>query len=145
MGLRGADVEETAVDVFSNVYLALPGFHGRAKVTTWLYRIACRTILRAQAQLRRHRTRGAIQSSREATGPQPGEWLECQETCRRIWDAVAQLEPRQAMAVELYYRWNWPLQEIATAMGSPVGSVKTWLFRAREELRQVFVREEMLS
>jgi len=143
MGLRGADVEDTAADVFANVYLALPKFDGRAAVSTWVYRIACRTILKAQAKLRRTRKLSGLDSARQVMDPAPQEALEAVETRRRIWEAVAALEPRQAMAVELFYRRDWPLQQVAAVMECPEGTVKTLLFRARQELRRIFLREEI--
>ena len=57
-----------------------------------------------------------------------------------IWTAVAQLEPRQAMAVELHYRRGFAVEEIAAVMECPEGTIKTLLFRARERLRQRLAR-----
>jgi len=34
MGLRGADIEDAAADVFANVFRSLPTFDGRAKLGT---------------------------------------------------------------------------------------------------------------
>jgi RNA polymerase sigma-70 factor (ECF subfamily) len=71
----------------------------------------------------------------------PAERAERSEMHRRLWDAVAELEPRSCMAIELYYRQGLPLEEIAAALECPVGTVKTLLFRAREELRKA-LRDE---
>ena len=65
------------------------------------------------------------------------------ETHARVWQAVAALEPRPAMAVELYYRRQMPVHEVAAVLGCPAGTVKTLLHRAREALRPA-LRSEAL-
>jgi RNA polymerase sigma-70 factor (ECF subfamily) len=64
------------------------------------------------------------------------------EESLRIWAAIARLEPREAAAIQLYYREDWPLDEIAEALGCPVNTVKTLLFRGRERLRQRLKEKE---
>ncbi len=142
MGLRGADQEDAAADVFANVYLALPGFDGRSQLGTWVYTIACRTILKARARIRRVAPVGGSPRPHPAE-PSAAERSVEEETRRQIWEAVARLDPRQALAVDLYYRRDWSVAEIAAVMECPAGTVKTLLFRAREELRQVFERAEI--
>ena len=73
----------------------------------------------------------------------PDVRVETLETKERVWAAVAKLDPRQATAVELYYRREWPLEQIAATLECPVGTIKTLLFRAREQLRAVFTRQEI--
>jgi RNA polymerase sigma factor (sigma-70 family) len=45
------------------------------------------------------------------------------------------LEPRQATAVELYYRRGFSVHEIAERLECPAGTIKTLLHRARAALR----------
>ena len=55
-----------------------------------------------------------------------------EERDRLVWLAVAKLEPRQAIAVELFYRREWSVQQVAEALACPENTVKTLLFcRAR--------------
>jgi RNA polymerase sigma-70 factor (ECF subfamily) len=140
LGLAGADIDEAVADVFVNVYQALPGFDGRSQLQTWIYRIACRRIVKARTQLRRHATGPLDPAVRDASQPGPSARMEEQETNRVVWQAVAQLEPRQALAVELYYRRQLALEEVAAAIDCPVGTVKTLLFRARHRLRQLLIQ-----
>jgi RNA polymerase sigma-70 factor (ECF subfamily) len=65
------------------------------------------------------------------------------ELHERLWAAVARLDPDQAAAVELFYRRGLPVAEVATVLEKPVGTVKTLLFRAREQLRQVLRVSEL--
>jgi len=140
-GLRGADLDDAAAEVFANVFRALPRFEGRSALTTWVYRIASRTIPKARA---RHRHAVGVQmpdglaDTRELT---PSVALETADRNRRVWDAVARLEPREALAIEMCYRRGWPVAQIAEILECPEGTVKTLLFRARQKLRRSLERQ----
>lgn len=140
LGLRGADIDAAAAEVFWQVYQSLPSFDGRSKLGTWIHRIAWRTIGRVRQQ---SRARAPVDLADEpaANHAEPGGALEQLEQQERLWRAVARLEPRQAAAVDLYYRQQMPLEEVAAALECPVGTVKTLLFRARERLKPVLQRE----
>jgi RNA polymerase sigma-70 factor (ECF subfamily) len=140
LGLRGADIDAAAAEVFWQVYQGLPGFDGRSKIGTWIHRIAWRTIGRVRQQAR---ARAPLELADEPTADhqEPGGLLELREQQERLWAAVTRLEPRQAAAVDLYYRQQMPLEEVAAALECPVGTVKTLLFRARERLKPVLQRE----
>jgi RNA polymerase sigma-70 factor (ECF subfamily) len=144
MGFNGPDLDDAAAEVFAGVFRSLPRFEGRSAVGTWVYQIALRTLWKQ----RRARTRNARLTVEipvdhpDAGQPGPGQASETDESRRRLWDAVAALDERQATAVELHYRQEWPLEQIALAMGCPVGTVKTLLFRGREKLRQVLAAQE---
>jgi len=143
MGLRGADIDEASCDVFANVYRSLHAFEGRARLETWIYRIACRTILKRRARRPSLQLSDQLHRQVDASSPPPDATAEAAELRERIWDAVARLERRQALAVEMHYRRDWPLAQIAEVLEIPVGTVKTLLFRARAELRKVLDREEL--
>jgi RNA polymerase sigma-70 factor (ECF subfamily) len=143
LGLAGADLDDAAAEVFAAVYRALAGFRGAAALETWIYRIAIRTLTRARQRHRRDRVEPLADDPIDSSQAPPSWRLETAEEYRRIWDAVAGLESRQAAAIELYYRHSWPLRHIAEALGCPEGTVKTLLFRAREQLRHKLGEREV--
>lgn len=51
-------------------------------------------------------------------------------------DALAQLAPRERALVELLYFGGFTQQEVAQAWRVPLGTVKTWAFRAMAKLRE---------
>ena len=69
--------------------------------------------------------------------------METMELRERLWEAVAALDSRAAAVVELHYRQGWPLPDIAEVLDCPVGTIKTVLFRAREQLRNVLSSQEI--
>ena len=128
-GLRGANLEDAAADVFSSVWRALPRFEGRSSLGTWVYRIACRTIDKHRSRDTRFQIR-TLTSDPPDPVKRPDHRTEEAERDELIWELVASLEPRQSMAVELFYRRGWPIEQIAQTMECPSGTVKTLLFRA---------------
>ena len=50
--------------------------------------------------------------------------------------ALGRLPARQQEAVVLYYGLDFPLDQVASAMGCRLGTVKSHLFRARAALAQ---------
>lgn len=144
MGLHGANLEDAAADVFDNVYRALPTFEGRSPLQTWLYRVAVRTLARFRSRQKSQAIAELPQEIPDHAQRAPDERLEKREVNERIWAAVARLGPRQAMAVELHYRQGYSVEDTAELMGCPAGTVKTLLFRSREQLR-MWLRNEGLD
>ncbi len=135
LGLSGADCEDAAAETFAIAYRALPKFRGEAQLSTWLYRIGYRTALKV-----RHRyppVSAAAEEVGESAELRPEEQALAEESNAAVWRAVARLEGDQAIAVELFYRRQMSVDEVAAVMEKPEGTVKTLLFRARERLRML--------
>jgi RNA polymerase sigma-70 factor, ECF subfamily len=145
IGLSGAELEDAVAEVFAAVFLALPKFEGRSSITTWVYQIAGRTLRRWAGRRGKHRTAELPGDVPDDRASPPDHALSQSETNDQLWAAVAKLQPRQAMAVELYYRRQWTVQAIAQAFDCPRATVKTLLFRARNELRRTLDREDLSS
>jgi RNA polymerase sigma-70 factor (ECF subfamily) len=59
---------------------------------------------------------------------------ESAELAREIAAAVATLRPDYRAAFVMFHEHSQPYEEIAEALGRPVGTIKTWLHRARTEM-----------
>ncbi len=145
MGLRGADLDDAAAEAFAGVYRSLPKFEGRSALSTWVYQIAARSFWKWR---QRRDQRRSAEAADEAIGDRvdeeqisPDDAAGASEEQKIIWDAVGNLDPRQATAVELHYRRGFPIEEVAQQMGCPEGTIKTLLFRAREQLRNRLARK----
>ncbi len=140
LGLAGADLDDAAAEAFAAIYRALPTFEGRSELGTWVYRIAFRTILKTRRRYRQGAA--AILDDRPDHRQLSPDTAVCRDEANDlIWKVVALLEPRQAMVIELYYRRDWSVEQIAAAIECPVGTVKTLLSRARQRLREVLSRK----
>jgi RNA polymerase sigma-70 factor (ECF subfamily) len=69
--------------------------------------------------------------------PDPEKQLVSTENCGRVQDAVMAMETKYRVVLLLRVADRMSYQEIATAMGIPLGTVETWLHRARAKLRKI--------
>ncbi|HEY0670805.1 MAG TPA: sigma-70 family RNA polymerase sigma factor, partial [Longimicrobiales bacterium] len=50
--------------------------------------------------------------------------------------AIGKLRPEYRTAIVLCHVEGWPYEDIAETMGVPLGTVKTYIHRARNELKK---------
>ena len=53
------------------------------------------------------------------------------------WDAVARLPEKLRIAAHLHYAEGYSTEEIAALLGVPAATVRTWLHRARRQLKDL--------
>jgi RNA polymerase sigma-70 factor (ECF subfamily) len=133
---RASDVEEVVQDAFIRAYRGLASFRGDASFYSWLYRIATNAAL---SFLKRGSQEVQL-DERSDEGFEPGvtdeQTPERVLLAKQIGDAVeramARLQPELAEALMLFEVEGKSYREIAQMMGTPVGTVRTRIFRARE-------------
>jgi bifunctional DNase/RNase len=64
---------------------------------------------------------------------------------RLVDDAIATLPPEQRAAVQLHYVEGLKLWEIASLLGSPLGTIKARLHRARAQLREALLETMVVT
>jgi RNA polymerase sigma-70 factor (ECF subfamily) len=145
--------EDLAQEVFLRVYEALPNFRKESKFSTWLYKIARNLCL---LELRKRSRRGE-HLSLEEEGEEKVRWLlrdsvddlEQQIEKRDISESVRALTDRLPVhhrtALTLFYMNQASYEEIAEIMDVPLGTVKTYIHRARLRLRDLLLDEPDLS
>ena len=141
LGDRAA-AEETAQDVLLRVWKGLPGFRAESSLSTWIYSITRNACLTA-------RGRGGIHA---VSLEEPSARLEAERRVAAAWptapspDAAALLDRLPAkyrQVVALFYMQEKSYDEVASMLGLPVGTVKTYLFRARKSLAEELARERV--
>jgi len=141
------DALELSQEVFLKVVTSLPGFQINRPFKPWLRRVVvnvCLNYLRRRTQ----ETLSLDQSAGEnfsladtlaaGRGDDPQVRLEWVETREALRAALERLPPLWRLVLALRHQEELSYQEIAAATGLPLGTVKTYLFRARNLLRQVF-------
>lgn len=130
------DVEDAVQETFIRAYRGLASFRGDSSFYSWLYRIATNA---AFSFLKK--TAGEVQADeRSDEGFEPGLTDEQSPErillARQIGDAVeramARLQPELAEALVLFEVEGKSYKEIAEMLGTPIGTVRTRIFRARE-------------
>jgi RNA polymerase sigma-70 factor, ECF subfamily len=136
LGKDGHWAEDLAQETLLEAWRSLERFDGRCRFSTWLYGILRHRFLKG-----RKNQREAWQSSPEELAQEPCRNLlpdrlaEASEDTRRIRQAVADLPEAHRLVVELRFFAGATLDEIASALDCPLGTVKSRLHHALEKLR----------
>ena len=128
------DANDLAQEVFLRAWRSIGRFRGDSAFSTWLYRIAVNACLNHRA-LKRLPTQ---ELTEELPDPARGALsrAEADEDARRVRGAIAQLPERQRATLILKLYHDLSHEEVARALGSSVGTVKSNLFHALANLRR---------
>ena len=134
--------EDLAQDVFLRVHRGLPYFRGEAKLSTWIYRIVANVCAQdhgrpAAVSLVDEQVRMQVASSTSSSDRQFGD-LELRD---RLEKAIARLPPQYRLLIAAHYLEGVRYEDLADAMQLPLGTVKTQLHRAKQQLRRVLETE----
>ena len=149
LALRVLKNEEEALDLaqetFVRAWTALPNFRGQSKFRTWLYRIVTNLCYNRLPNLRRSLTELgddviAELPETEIAFDNPAHGLESRELRSYLHQAVDRLDENYRLLISLRYQSELSYEEIATMLNLPLGTVKTGLFRAKEQLRRALER-----
>ena len=137
-GLGADESEDVASETFMAVFKGISGYTGRAKISTWLWKI---TYNKAISYLRQKIHHQKLQEKLQSQYKEEQEIVDSGqsqgETSEIVWDAVKKLPQEQGMAVVLYYRQEKSIKEIADIMEKQQNTVKVLLFRGRERLKEL--------
>lgn len=125
------DAEDVLQETFVRALRSVAAFDGRRPLRPWLLGIAanrCRTALS-----RRKRVPTPVETTYESADPRPGV-SDPDDLSGELERALERLRPEYRLVFSLYHEQGLPYEEIASTMGRPVGTIKTWLHRARAEL-----------
>lgn len=132
---RGPHVEDLAQEAFLRAYVAFPRFDvDGGSPSRWILTIATRLALNGLQARRRSGERDAPATEPvESTTPETERHRH--ELGRAIEHAIAHLSDEQRAVFVLAELHDLTLAEIGATLGIPENTVKTRLFRAREQLR----------
>lgn len=145
LALRVLKNEEEALDLvqeaFVRAWTALPNFRGQSQFRTWLYRIVTNLCYNRLPNLRRslHELGDDVLAEIPETAAafdNPAHGLESRELRSYLHQAIDQLDENYRLLISLRYQNELSYEEIATLLNLPLGTVKTGLFRAKEQLRR---------
>jgi RNA polymerase sigma-70 factor, ECF subfamily len=130
--------EDLAQDVFLRVHKGLPYFRGEARLSTWIYRIVANVCVQPPTQPR------AVSLDDDRTRIQPAAAdrqfgdLELRD---RLEKAIARLPANYRLLVAAHYLDGVQYEELADALQLPLGTLKTHLYRAKQQLRRLLENE----
>src|SRR5215211_9252592 len=145
LALRVVKDENEALDLtqetFVRAWTALPNFRGQSQFRTWLYRIVTNLCYNRLPNLRRslNELGDDVIAEIPETGinfDNPAHGVESRELRAYLHQAIDQLDENYRLLISLRYQNELSYEEIATLLNLPLGTVKTGLFRAKEQLRR---------
>ena len=126
---RYETLEETINDTFMTVWRTAAEFPRDSQVSTWIFGIAYRTALRSAHRETNHTAARNLDERLKQT-VDPVLDTEVQDWVER---GLERLPDEQRLTVELAYNMGQSLEEIAEISGTPVQTVRTRMFDARQE------------
>lgn len=142
------DAEDLTQEAFYRAYRSFAEFEGDRPFENWIFRIVTRLFLdlirsrrrRIQAvsfdaPLRSEYADDSVHLDIADATPGPEQRLMETEMSEVVEAALARLKPEQRVLVMLADVQGMPYQEIADAVGVPVGTVRSRLHRAHKQLR----------
>ena len=141
--------EDLAQEAFIRAFNAIARYDPAFRFSNWIFKIAHNHTI---DHLRRKRLDTvSIDGSPHAADPQdvqrtslalaspdetPAAYAEHRELGGQIERAIGELRPEYRTAILLRHVEGYAYEEIADVMGIPLGTVKTYLHRARAELKE---------
>jgi RNA polymerase sigma-70 factor (ECF subfamily) len=138
-----AECQDVAQEAFIKAYRALGGFRGDSAFYTWLYRIAINTAKNYLVAQGRRPGDDSIdaQDAEQFEGESslkeyatPERMALKDEIEKTVFQAIDDLPEDLRMAITLRELEGLSYEEIAQAMGCPIGTVRSRIFRAREAI-----------
>lgn len=134
-------VEEVLNDTMMVVWNRLEAFKGNSKLSTWVFAIAYRKGMKAM-----QRSDDPVENNELAASashePGPEERANHQRTHKALKQALDKLSANHRIVVDLTYFHELGYREIAEIMECPVDTVKTRMFHARRQLKQILAGEK---
>lgn len=127
-----AEAEDIAQDAFIEAYIHLDRYDPRFRFSTWLYKIA------TNLALMRLRKRRDVRMDEDELDHILSELPDTEQFAlyREIHEAVDALPMHYRTVVSMHYWHGKSYREIAATMQTTVGSVKGWMSRAKQQLKE---------
>ncbi len=131
-----ADAEDVFQETFFRAWSHLNSFRSGGNFTHWIKRIATNLCIdRLKARKRQH-------AYENAQVEEVGSWQEEEQYAKEqdhpmVNQLLAQLPANHRAAVVLFYLEDRSVEEVARTLRQKPGTVKVWLFRARQKMKAV--------
>lgn len=138
-----AECEDVAQEAFVRAWRAIGSFRGESAFYTWMYKIAVNTAKNHLVAMGRRPPADDIAvddavfvpgSDRMQESATPERELLRQEIEQTVYSTVQALPEELRTAITLREVDGLSYEEIAEAMGCPIGTVRSRIFRAREAI-----------
>jgi RNA polymerase sigma-70 factor (ECF subfamily) len=133
------DAEDVVQETFIRALRAMAGFDSSRPISPWLLEIAANRCRTALGRRTRQPAVALADRAKELTDPR-GEHADPFDLAGELERAIEGLRPEYRLVFVLFHSQHLSYDEIADIVTRPVGTVKTWLHRARAQLADELVR-----
>ncbi len=149
-GLDATEAEDGVQEVFLKVQRRIDTFRGEARLSTWLYQVALRTLLDHRRRVVRNRRDGHFPTLAEgraeneipANGLGPAAEASRQERKTLVRDCLDRLPQKYREVLTLRELEGLSYRDIARILDTAQGTVESRIFRARQRLAQELSKME---
>ena len=131
--------EDIAQEVFLRIYQSASEFEPRGKVSTWIFKIAYN--LSVNEVLRRRRFTAIAGFDEHEAEPQTPNDTALKDLAQEAMNTIRRLPEKQRAALLLRVNDDLSYAEISNVLSTSISGVESLLFRARENLRKLLIRE----
>jgi RNA polymerase sigma-70 factor (ECF subfamily) len=129
------DARDATQEAFFKAFRSLRTFKAGAKFSTWIFSIAYHACCDRLNRRKRFASDELPEYADAAPGPE--QQAIALDDASRLRAAIDALPEKYRTVVTLFHLQGKQYEEIATVLGLPMGTVKTHLFRAKEQLRRL--------
>ena len=134
-----SDAEDIAQQAFIEAYKAMATFRGESKLSTWLYGIAMNLVRnylnRAPHRVRQYESDDVLEGLPD-TADGPEALAERSQMMERLSSQIGELSSELQQILMLVAVDGLSYDEAAVMLEIPVGTVRSRLFRAREQIKE---------
>jgi RNA polymerase sigma-70 factor (ECF subfamily) len=133
------EAEEVAQEVFLRVHHSLASFRGDAQFSSWIYRIAFNQAinLKERVRYRAPHLGEQVLAAAVSSDVDPLSLLESAGRNLALLECLNDLPEIYQSALRLHYWMGMGVSEIASLIGVPENTVKSYLHRARQRLHEM--------
>lgn len=131
------DREDICQDVFMKIYQNLPNFRGQSKLSTWIARIAYNTCINHLEKKRALVSDDLLIENYVSENSDDSVHKDIEEgDIKEKLTALIELLPEIfRIVITLYHLEGMKYQEISQVLDKPEGTIKSYLYRARQLLK----------
>jgi RNA polymerase sigma factor (sigma-70 family) len=133
------DAEDITQETFLRAFKGMAGFDNTRSITPWLLEIAanrCRTALSRRAR----KPIVAFAGPDDDIVDPRARLADPDDLAGELERALGSLRPHYRLVFVLFHQQHLSYEEIARVVTRPIGTVKTWLHRARAQLADALSR-----
>ena len=130
------DAEDVTQETFAKAYRSFSSLRDRERFRSWIVKIAWRMALDTLRSRKRRVVREEVHADMADTSDTVANIVD-RHRAAEVWRAVDSLPEKMRIVVILANIEEHDTQEIASMLGIPEGTVKSRLFHARRQLKEL--------